>query len=371
MNEIQLVLVGAGHAHLHLAGNAETFLARNIRPLLIDPGKFWYSGMATGMLGGMYTADQDTVDPGRLITRHGGDFLRDRVKSINPSHKSVSLASGKVIPYDVLSLNIGSKVNLGPLSEFRDILWTVKPIRNLWQLRQYLLERDSGGSENKPFTITVVGGGSTGCESAANLQALTVRYNLPARVHLISREDRLLPNKPEGAADKLRRRLSERGITITLSCAISYIDDRCIRSADNREFSSDITVAATGLRARTLIRQNNADTGIRVRSTLQSLENDTIFAAGDCASLEGYQLPKLGVFGVRQAPILLQNIQRFFAGSPLLEYVPQKRYLSILNLGDGTALAIRGRLYWMGTMSQLLKNYLDNRFLRRYQSRSR
>ena len=51
-----VILVGAGHVHLYVAAHAKALVERGARVVLIDPGEFWYSGLATGMLGGMATA---------------------------------------------------------------------------------------------------------------------------------------------------------------------------------------------------------------------------------------------------------------------------------------------------------------------------
>jgi hypothetical protein len=38
-----------------------------------------------------------------------------------------------------------------------------------------------------------------------------------------------------------------------------------------------------------------------------------------------------------------------------------------MNLGDGTGLATRGRLWWHGRFAFRLKDWIDRRFLREYQ----
>ena len=73
-----VVLVGAGHAHLHIANQAADYANAGARLVLIDPGAFWYSGMATGLLGGRYAPEDDQIEPGKLI-RRGGEFIQDRV----------------------------------------------------------------------------------------------------------------------------------------------------------------------------------------------------------------------------------------------------------------------------------------------------
>ena len=103
-------------------------------------------------------------------------------------------------------------------------------------------------------------------------------------------------------------------------------------------------------------------------ATLQSIADERIFAAGDCIRLEGHRLPKLGVFGVRQAPVLLHNLRAFLQGRPLQTFRPQPRCLAILNLGDGRGLALWGPLHWQGQLSLRLKDAIDRRFLARYRA---
>ena len=44
-----VILVGAGHVHLYVIAHAEALIARGARVVFIDPGEFWYSGLATWM----------------------------------------------------------------------------------------------------------------------------------------------------------------------------------------------------------------------------------------------------------------------------------------------------------------------------------
>lgn len=82
--------------------------------------------------------------------------------------------------------------------------------------------------------------------------------------------------------------------------------------------------------------------------------------------LEGRELPKLGVLGVRQAQYIHANLLASLEGKSLAEYGPQKRFLAILTLGDGTALARWGPFGWTSRASMWLKDFIDRRFLARY-----
>ena len=127
---------------------------------------------------------------------------------------------------------------------------------------------------------------------------------------------------------------------------------------------------ATGLQAQSLVHACELPTqyedGLLVTTNLQSVEASRIFAGGDCAAMEGYALPKLGVFGVRQAAFIHTNLLASLEGRPLVQYKPQKNYLAILNLGDKTALATWSRFWWNGRSSMKLKDFIDQRFIKIY-----
>ena len=48
----RLVLAGAGHAHLYTLKRIAEFTRRGYEVVVVAPDDFWYSGLATGVLGG-------------------------------------------------------------------------------------------------------------------------------------------------------------------------------------------------------------------------------------------------------------------------------------------------------------------------------
>jgi NADH dehydrogenase FAD-containing subunit len=73
------------------------------------------------------------------------------------------------------------------------------------------------------------------------------------------------------------------------------------------------------------------------------------------------------VYAVRQAPVLWENIRRTLAGRPLRAFRPQRRFLKILNTGDGRAIAEFGSLVIDGRCVWRWKDTIDRRFVARYQ----
>jgi selenide,water dikinase len=105
---------------------------------------------------------------------------------------------------------------------------------------------------------------------------------------------------------------------------------------------------------------------VRVTHDLRSVSHQHIFAAGDCASVDGDPRPKAGVWAVRAGAPLAENLRRAAKGQALKPWKPQRNGLAILGLGRGRAVAwrngfaVRGRRVWW------LKDRIDRRWMRMY-----
>ena len=61
------------------------------------------------------------------------------------------------------------------------------------------------------------------------------------------------------------------------------------------------------------------------------------------------------------------NLLASLRGWPLRRFRPQRRFLLILNLGDGTGLLTWGPFSWHSQLAFRLKDRIDRAFLREYQ----
>ncbi|MDQ3302410.1 MAG: hypothetical protein M3518_03550 [Actinomycetota bacterium] len=108
------------------------------------------------------------------------------------------------------------------------------------------------------------------------------------------------------------------------------------------------------------------DGGLWVNRYLQSISDPRIFGGSDAISLRGEHLEKLGVFyppgsgALPQPPGIPEGRAAKGVQAP-------EGYLYILNLGDGTGLAIYGPLAWRSQLAWRLKSYIDTKFVRDYQ----
>ncbi len=370
----RVVLVGAGHAHLHVVEGARRLQTSGAEVSLVEPDAFWYSGLATGVLGGEYDPELDRVDPEPLCREAGVALHRDRAVTVSLDERTLRLASGELLPWDLLSLNLGSEVPLEGIRGAREHAWSVKPIRDLWALRRTLERRFEARTAGEASAV-VVGGGETGCEVAANLEALGGRLGARLEVTLVTDRSRLLRDRPARAGRRTARLLRARGVRVLVERPVVSVEQGAVHTADGRVLRADLVVCAHGLRpprtVETMGLPVGRDGGLRVGETLQAERFPGVFGAGDCIDFGPRPLRKLGVHAVRQAPVLLRNLDAALRGKPLRPYRPPDRCLAILNLGRGRGLALWGRFHWLGRGPMWLKDRIDRRFLARYRRAGR
>lgn len=360
----QVVLIGAGHGHLEVARRGLDLTRQGIAWTLIDPGNFWYSGRATAMLTGSIKPHQDQIDPEPLVSAGQGRLIRGTVTKVDPASRLVTIDNGETVTYDVLSMNVGSVVDGGGFPANDRNVYPVKPLSAMWDIAERLRTSRTG------MALAVIGGGVTGCEVCACLAAMIRARGLPHKVHLVHGGQSVASGLTEKAAQIIDRHLRNLGVDIHLNQrAESYPGDQLLLSG--KPLSVDCVVLATGLRANSLCRQNTGDEsnqsdGIVVNDTLQSVVDPRVFAIGDCACMQNYALPRHGVFAVRAASTLVDNLGAACFNRDLKSYTPQKKYLSIINLGDGRAMALWGGLHWYGRLPMVWKEALDRRFMQRY-----
>ncbi len=356
----QLLLVGAGHAHLYVVRHAAELVAAGYQVHLLAPRFFHYSGVASAVAAGDLEIEEGRIDVAALAGRVGVDFHEGVLVSLDLAARVARTGEGAEIGYDVLSLNIGSVVD-PPGMEVGDDVQRVKPLSSLDRLGERL---DARHSREAGATVTVVGGGATGLELAAHL---CVRPSV-AQVRLLEAGAALGTDLPAGAARSATRLLEARGAQLRAGCAVRHLSGDAARCADGAVVTHDAAVLASGLSAPALLGDVGLGDhrGVPVRATLQHVEHEEIYAVGDCARFLPRPLPRIGVHGVKQGPVLHRSLLARVRGEPLPTYRPQRRALAVLDLGGGTGLATWGRWWFRGPAALRLKRRIDRRWLARY-----
>ncbi len=363
----RVVLVGGGHAHLHSLKQAGELVRRGAEVVLVAPQRFHtYSGMGPGLLSRTYRPEQARVDVRSLAVSRGATFVEDRVASVDAGARLLFLEGGSALPYDLVSFNTGSRVPAEGFPGAGEAV-PVKPVENMDTLRGHVLERRGGAS----CRVLVLGGGPAGVEVAGNLWLLGQREGVGVEVTVCEGAGRLLPGLPDRAGKVARGALEARGVRVRTGFRVSGLEGGAARPEAGEEIAGDLAVLTVGIVPHDLYRRSGLpvgpDGGLLVDEFLRSPAHPEVHGGGDCASFGPTPLPRVGVYAVRQGPVLFRNLLAGLEGRNPEPFRPQRRYLLILNLGDGTGLAVWGRWVLRGRWAFRWKDRLDTSFMGRFQ----
>ena len=362
-----LVLVGGGHVHLTALMSLREYLQAGHRVTLIGPAPYhYYSGMGPGLLSGIYRPAEVRFHVRKMAEDRGGAFLEDRVVRVDPALRTLSLASGGEVRYDAVSFNTGSEVPADLCDPSADNVYPVKPIENLLAARRRI--RNAAGG--KGLRVVVVGGGAAGVEVAANLGRLGKDGGRIAGITIVSRSN-VLEDYPAKARAMALRSLDRWGIERIEGVSVRSVVRGEVGLENGATLGADMVFVAVGVRPAPLFRNSGLPTGedggLLVNDCLQCVRHPELFGGGDCISLAGIPLARVGVYAVRQNRILHRNLLAFLAGRPLGRFDPGGAYLTILNMGDGRGIFRREEFVWDGPFAFRLKDAIDRRFMRRFQ----
>jgi selenide,water dikinase len=359
-----LVLIGGGHAHVQLLHRWITAPPPRTRlTLVVDQPRAVYSGMVPGYAAGDYALHELEIDAARLARRAGAHVARARAIAIDAAAQRIAVEDGPPVEYDVASLDVGSTVRGLDRPGVREHALATRPFRDSVQRLGATLARLP-----EQARITVVGGGAAGVELG-----FTLRARAPAaRMMVLSDADEILPGDSVRAARRVRHEAKARGIVIRTGARVVAVepDGVCL---DGDRVSADLVVWATGAAPWPWLAASSLPTDaagfVRVAPTLVVHGHDTLFAAGDCATIDGAPwVRKAGVYAVREGPVLEANLRARVTGKALRPYRPQRRILSIIHLGNRRALATKWGLVTVGHWVWRWKRLVDERFVHRYRS---
>ncbi len=372
----ELVLVGGGHSHVIALRRFAMRPVPGLRLTLVCTDTDTpYSGMLPGYIAGHYRHDEVHIDLRRLAQWAGARFLRDEVVGLDRRARRVLCRERPPLPYDLVSINTGSTPQVGQVPGADAFAVPVKPIARFNERWLALLARVR--HHPGPTTVAVVGAGAGGVEMALAMQhrlrAELAEQGRPPEelsMHLVSATPHILPSHNPGVRQRFERVLAQRGVRLHVACMAEAVEPGRLRLSTGGVLPADEVVWVTQAGGGAWLRETGLaldEQGfVRVNGFLQSVSDPCVFAAGDCAAMEGESLEKAGVFAVRQGRPLADNLRAQLFGAPLQAYRPQKRWLALISTGNRHAVASRGAWGMQGDWVWRWKDGIDRRFMARF-----
>ncbi|MCG7518916.1 selenide, water dikinase SelD [Ruegeria sp. Ofav3-42] len=357
-----LVLIGGGHTHALLLRKWGMNPLPGARVTAINPGPTApYSGMLPGFVAGHYDRWELDIDLVKLARFAGARVILGSVEGIDKDGRQVHVCGRPPVAFDVASVNVGITSDMPALPGFSEHAVPAKPLGPFAARWADYLNRTG------PASVAVIGGGVAGAELVMAMAYALRKKNRAAQLTLIDNAEALTATKPKSAAT-IRKAMSDLGIEVIEQATISHITANHVVLQDGRQIAADFVTGAAGAKPYGWIANTGLelkDGFIRVDAHLQS-SDPAIFAAGDCAHLSENPRPKAGVYAVREAPVLFDNLRVALGAGTLRRYEPQKDYLKLISLGGKSALAERLGTSFSGPLMWKWKNHIDQSFMNKF-----
>lgn len=362
-----LLLLGAGHAHMTVMEAIPRLIERGHSVTVVGPGeRHYYSGMGPGMLGGDYTPADISFPVRQMVKQRGGTFITAKAIRIDPHRKTVALDSGQELAYDVCSCNTGSHVPSSIVDGDATDVFPVKPIENLLAGRERIMQRAAEG----PVRIAITGGGPAALEVAGNAAAALTQSGGEGSVDMYAGGS-FLRRFPERVRELARKELKRARVTLHEGAYASAVHTGEVVLDNGERHDADIIFTALGVVPSPIFADSGLpvgkDGGLAVDAYLRCTEHDDIFGGGDCIWFSPQPLAKVGVYAVRQNPVLLHNLMARLEGGPLQAFTPGGEYLLIFNTGFRRGVLHKAGFTFSGSFAFMVKDWIDRRFIRRFQ----
>ncbi|WDQ17142.1 FAD-dependent oxidoreductase [Rhodopirellula sp. P2] len=368
-----LVLLGIGHTNAHIVRQWETNPIEGCELTCIS--KFataTYSGMLPGTLGGQFNDDEMRIDLDALCQRAGAKLILAETNGLDLKAGKVLFADHDAIPFDALSIGVGSMPAGWEMHAAAASLVPIKPMQTFLTRLNQRLETTQADTK-QASKVAIVGGGVASVEIALCLLQHCERQQLSRQVsvEIFTSSDSVAEGMTQRSVRRIQRILASRGVRVTTGQRVTHVGDKFLETEDGSRYDAEVVIWATGAAAPPVLKQLNLQTDdrgfIATSKTLQSLTDPRVFAVGDSGTIVESPVPKAGVYAVRQCPVLWHNLRAFLLGGSMNAFDPQSDFLKLLNTGDGKALLQYGCITAHRRWCWHLKTWIDKRFVSEFQ----
>ena len=217
------------------------------------------------------------------------------------------------------------------------------------------------------LTVTIVGGGATGVELAAELHAAArilgsygfenINPEKDLKIVLVEAGPRLLAQLPERLGHAAERELRKLAIDVYTNEKVVEVTENSLKMASGKVIQSTLAVWAAGVKAADFLKsvggteplEVNKLNQLIVNGNLQSSRDSSIYAFGDCAACmqpDGTWVPPRAQAAYQQAMYLARELSHLVAGHPVKHFVYTDQG-SLVSLAEYSSV---GSL--MGSLSQ-------------------
>jgi NADH dehydrogenase len=303
----------------------------------------------------------------------------------NFDENGVQVIPPRAIPYDTLIIAVGSTTNdfgIKGAREFSIALDTQQQAERFHRRLHNALLRAQ--TQSQPvhagqLEVVIVGAGATGVELAAELHNTTrelAAYGLDKidpdkdiSISLIEASDRVLPALPPNLSKAVDLELRKLRVHVYAGERVTEVNSKGVYTHTGRFIPSELVVWAAGIKAPDFLKtidglESNSINQLLVNTTLQTTQDDNVFAFGDCAACpmagSDQNVPPRAQSAHQQASMLVKSMKLRVKGKKRLPNYVYRDYGSLVNLGRYSTVGslmgslTGGALFIEGLMARMM-----------------
>jgi NADH dehydrogenase len=357
----KVAVVGAGIAGAELVRNA---LPGPYEITLIEPkGQIECQALYPEYLVGFASLADLAAPLKSFCDRVGAEHVKERAIRLEDD---AVICDRSRVEFDVAVIAVGAIQNyFGIIGA--DKTFTVNTLDGVVKAREFL-------EKKRPESITVIGAGLTGIETACVLKEKT-----DVGISILEAKDRILPQFSPKISQYLEKELAGRGIDFLVSKRVQEVRENCILLTDGSTVACDMAIWTAGINPPEFIQSlpfaKKDDEWIRTDECLRAIgcASEKVFVLGDCAWVEigGHVAGKTAVEAEHQAGHMAGNLIRLAEGKPLQSYsivAPTDAQVALITLGCHRAMGVYGDrcLTLPARLLHSLKSWIDKSFIERF-----
>lgn len=401
----KIVIVGGGAGGLELAvGLAKKYRKNSqYKVTLIDKEKthIWKPHLHE-VASGQLSKNTEQLDYLHLASKFDFEFIWGEMSELNRTARNIILKpklnpmGEEIIPqrtiaYSYLVMALGSTSNsfgTPGVKEYSFSLDTLDAADNFHQtMLEKVLQKEYQDKPNNQLKITIVGGGATGVELAAELTETTRKLsqfglhnlaNHPVKITIVNAAEQLLPGLSQKISNGAKAILEDADVTVLNSAKVISLDkNQSIIEYQGKQINleADLQVWAAGVKSPDFMSQlgmeTNRNNQLIVNGQMQT-SDPLIFAIGDCASIKWINAPKEGMTvppraqsAHQMSDYLIKYIEKIINGEKAPDFV-YKDFGSLISLGSGETVGtlmgfLQGKsLFVEGKVAKIMYIHLYN-----------
>ena len=394
----KIVIVGGGAGGLELATRlGDGPGKRKLADITLVDGSLTHlwKPLLHEVAAGSLNSSEDELSYLAQANWHNFRFRLGKVNEIDRKAKTIStlptldLDGNEYIPsrqfqYDTLILSVGSISNDFGIEGIKEHCHFIDQQKQADAFHQHLLRScytahaQEQSRDDAQLHIAIAGAGATGVELAAELYDSTrqlIKFGLDninaekdLKITIIEASDRILPGLPPHLSASVARELQGIGIDVLTNERITSATKDCFTTESGKTIRAGIKVWAAGIKAPKFLSEiegleTNRIHQLLVKTTLQTTQDENIFAFGDCAAcpMPGTDntVPPRAQAAHQQASMLVKSMKLRLQGKTELPQYTYVDYGSLINMSRySTVGSLMGNVMKLWSQSVFVEGIL-------------